>query len=90
MKTRAYLVWESPNGRKSHPGKDPLPNLSGVTLPISKFQVAGAAFIPAIIMVLIRPALLFITLLFAGAAGFAIHYLLHREAAALRMKVTGL
>jgi type IV secretory pathway VirB10-like protein len=31
-----------------------LPNPSGVTLPLSKFQVARAAFIPAIIMVLVR------------------------------------
>ncbi len=53
-----------------------LPNLSGVTLPLSKFQVIRAATIPAIIMVLIRPALIILTLVLCGF-GFGLWYLLH-------------
>jgi hypothetical protein len=55
-----------------------LPNPSGVTLPISNFQIAKAGIIPAIIMILIRPLLLFILLLMGGAGVGIVWYLLHR------------
>lgn len=55
-----------------------LPNPSGVTLPLSKFQVIRAAFVPAAIMVLIRPALLLTLAVLFGALGVLLHYLLHR------------
>jgi hypothetical protein len=54
-----------------------LPNRSGVTLPLSKFQVLRAGIIPAIIMVLIRPVLVLFALVTCGF-GFGIWYLLHR------------
>lgn len=54
-----------------------LPNPSGVTLPLSKFQVIRAAIVPAIIMVLIRPALVVFALA-TCAFGFGLWYLLHR------------
>jgi hypothetical protein len=55
--------------------KTPLPNPSGVTLPLSSFQVASAAAIPAIIMVLLRPALLVVLLLLGGAVFSGVWYL---------------
>jgi hypothetical protein len=58
-----------------------LPNLSGVTLPLSNFQVVRAAIIPALIMVLIRPVLLFILALIpliGTGFGLGIWYVLHR------------
>jgi hypothetical protein len=54
-----------------------LPNPSGVTLPLSKFQVIKAAIVPAIIMVLIRPVLVVLALAACGF-GFGLWYLLHR------------
>lgn len=54
-----------------------LPNPSGVTLPLSKFQVIRAAIVPAIIMVLVRPALLIFAMVICGF-GFGLWYLLHR------------
>jgi predicted acylesterase/phospholipase RssA len=54
-----------------------LPNPSGVTLPLSKFQVIRAAIVPAIIMVLIRPALV-VAGLATCAFAFGLWYLLHR------------
>jgi hypothetical protein len=54
-----------------------LPNPSGVNLPLSKFQVIRAAIVPAIIMVLIRPALAVLGLV-TCAFGFGLWYLLHR------------
>jgi Patatin-like phospholipase len=56
----------------------PLPNPSGVTLPVSNFQIARAAVIPALIMVLIRPVLLFILALAGGLSVGMVWYLLHR------------
>jgi len=55
-----------------------LPNPSGVTLPLSNFQIARAAVIPAIIMVLIRPFLLFILVLMGGFGLGVLWFLLHR------------
>jgi hypothetical protein len=54
-----------------------LPNPSGVTLPLSKFQVTRAAIVPSLIMVLIRPALAVSALATCGF-GFGLWYLLHR------------
>jgi hypothetical protein len=57
-----------------------LPNLSGVHLPLSRSQIAKAAFIPMIIMVLIRPGLLFallLTFLLLAGLVFGGAYLLH-------------
>jgi hypothetical protein len=54
-----------------------LPNPSGVNLPLRKVQVIRAAIVPAIIMVLIRPALVVLALAACGF-GFGVWYLLHR------------
>jgi len=56
----------------------PLPNPSGVTLPLSAFEVVKSAFIPAIIMVLIRPALLITAIALASAVVVGLWYLMHR------------
>ena len=84
VKTRAYLqrsdvkrileVREWPEEKSWQAG---LSNPSGVTLPIRKFQILRAAFIPAIIMVLVRPALLFTLLLLGCAASYVVWYLLN-------------
>jgi hypothetical protein len=58
--------------------KNPLPNPSGVTLPLSGFTVARAAVIPAAIMVVIRPALLLVLLLSAVLMWLGLWHLLHR------------
>ncbi len=83
-KTRAYLQRKDVKnilGVKQWPEevswKDPLPNLSGVSLPLSTFEVVRAAFVPALIMILIRPVLLVILLMFAGTVGFGLWRLLH-------------
>jgi hypothetical protein len=58
--------------------KDPLPNPSGVTLPLSGFTVGRAAVVPAVIMVVIRPALLLLLLILASLASLGLWHLLHR------------
>ena len=85
VKTRAYLqrsdvkrILEVTQWPEEKLWQTDLPNPSGVTLPLSNFQVARAAFIPVIIMVLIRPVLLFILALMACGFGFCVWYLLHR------------
>jgi hypothetical protein len=82
-KTRVYLqrtdvmkILEVTKWPEEDSWKKELPNSSGVTLPLSRFQIARAAFIPAIIMVLIRPLLFFVLLFFAGLV-FGGAYLLH-------------
>jgi hypothetical protein len=85
VKTRAYLqrsdvkqILEVAAWPEEKSWQTILPNPSGVTLPLSNFQVARAAFVPAIIMVLVRPVLLFILLLLACAFGCGVWYLLNR------------
>jgi hypothetical protein len=85
VKTRTYLQRSDVKrilGVTKWPEEDswriPLPDTSGVALPLSKFQVARAAFIPALIMILIRPVLVLILLLLASMLGFGVWYLLHR------------
>jgi len=53
-----------------------LPNTSGVTLPLKFFQVARAAFIPAVIFVLLRPVLLLAFALLCGLV-LGVRYLPH-------------
>jgi len=65
---------------EEHLWQTPLPNPSGVKMPVSDFQIGIAAIIPTIIAVVIRPALLFVLLLLLaliGGAGFGLSYLLH-------------
>ena len=83
MKTRAYLqrsdvkgILEVSEWPEEKSWKEQLPNTSGVALPLSKLQIARAAFVPAIIMVVIRPVLLFMLLLLAGALGLGIWHVL--------------
>jgi hypothetical protein len=85
VKTRAYLqrgdvkrILGVPEWPEEDSWKIPLPNTSGVALPLSRFQVAKAAFIPALIMILIRPILVLILLSLASMLGFGVLYLLHR------------
>jgi len=85
IKTRAYLqrsdvkgILEVTEWPEEKSWQAPLPDPSGVTLPLSKFQVARAAFVPAILMVLVRPALLAILLLLACAFASCVGYLLTR------------
>lgn len=85
VKTRAYLQRSDVKqilGVAKWPEEDswkvPLPNTSGVTLPLSRFQVARAAFIPSLIMILIRQVLVFIFLSLASMFGVGVWYLLHR------------
>jgi hypothetical protein len=84
-KTRAYLqrsdvkrILEVTEWPEEKSWQTVLPNPSGVTLPLRPFQVARAAFIPAIVMVLVRPVLVLAMLLMAGAFGYAVWYLLNR------------
>jgi hypothetical protein len=85
VKTRTYLQRSDVKGilgvikwPEENSWKIPLPNLSGVALPLSKFQVARAAFIPALIMILIRPVLVLILLSLVSMLGFGVWFLLHR------------
>jgi hypothetical protein len=85
VKTRTYLQRRDVKrilGVAKWPEEDswtiPLPNTSGVSLPLNRFQVAKAAFIPALIMILIRPVLFFILLSLGSLFGFGVWYLLHR------------
>lgn len=82
-KTRAYLkrgdvkrILEVTQWPEEKSWETALPNTSGVTMPISGFEVARAAAVPAIIMVLIRPLLLVLLLLIACAAGWGVWNLL--------------
>jgi len=87
LKTRVYLqrtdvkkILEVTTWPEEHMWQPELPNLSGVHLPLSRFQIAKAAFIPMIIMVLIRPGLLFallLTFLLLAGLVFGGAYLLH-------------
>jgi predicted acylesterase/phospholipase RssA len=56
--------------------KTDLPNPSGVTLPLSNFEIVRAAVVPAIIMVLIRPVLFFIVVVALCLLGLNAWYLL--------------
>jgi hypothetical protein len=84
MKTRTYLqrsdvkrILEVTQWPEETSWTTALPNPSGVTLPLGNLQVARAACIPAIIMVLLRPVLLFVLLFLASAFGCCVWYLLH-------------
>lgn len=84
LKTRVYLqrtdvkkILDVTKWPEEDSWKRGLPNPSGVKLPLSRFQIARAAFLPVIIMILIRPGLLFALLLLAGLF-FGGTYLLHR------------
>jgi hypothetical protein len=86
-KTRVYLkrkdvmkILEVTKWPEEDSWTEELPNPSGVTLPLTGFQVARAAFIPAVIMVLIRPGLLFalfLAFLLLSGLVFGGGYLLH-------------
>lgn len=83
MKTRAYLqrsdvkgILEVTRWPEEASWQTPLPNPSGVTLPLSNFQIAKAAFVPAIIMILLRPAVFVVLLLLTFALGCGTWYLL--------------
>jgi hypothetical protein len=85
VKTREYLQRADVKGilgvskwPEEHSWQVPLQNPSGVALPLSTFTVARAAFVPTVIMVLIRPALLLTVLFLAAWLGFGLWHLLHR------------
>jgi hypothetical protein len=85
VKTRVYLRRTDVKGilgvtewPEEQSWRTDLPNPSGVTLPLSNFQIARAAVIPAIIMVLIRPFPLFILVLMGGFGFGVLWFLLHR------------
>ncbi len=69
--------------------KKALPNPSGVTMPVSKLQVAGAAIVPAMIMVLIRPVLVLVLLLVAGLFAMIFHHPLMHLAHSLLQWLAG-
>jgi hypothetical protein len=86
MKTRTYLqradvksilgvtTWPQEAAWK----EEPLPNPTNVKLPLSNFEVLRAAFVPLIIMIVIRPVLLLVLLALASGLVFVIWELLHR------------
>jgi hypothetical protein len=83
LKTRAYLqrsdvkrILEVTRWPEETSWETPLPNPSGVMLPLSNFQTAKAAFVPAIIMILLRPAVFVLLLLLTFALGCGTWYLL--------------
>jgi predicted acylesterase/phospholipase RssA len=83
VKTRTYLKRPDVKqilGVTSWPHEEEwnkdLPNTSGVTLPLKFFQVARAAFIPAVIFVLLRPVLLLAFALLCGLV-LGVRYLPH-------------
>jgi predicted acylesterase/phospholipase RssA len=90
VKTRAYLQRadvKSILGVTEWPEEEswirqPLANPSGVTLPLSGWELARAAFVPGVIMVLIRPVLLVLfliaLLLIGGGIRGLIWWLMHR------------
>lgn len=88
VKTRTYLQRSDVKGilgvtqwPEEQSWQTALPNTSGVTLPLSKFQIAKAAFVPAVIMVVLRPALLLallVALTLVMAVGAGIWHLLIR------------
>jgi Patatin-like phospholipase len=84
-KTRKYLkrtdvktILEVTKWPEEDEWEPELSNLSGVTLPLSNFQIIRAAIVPTIIMVLIRPVLLLTLVLVTCGFYFGLWYLLHR------------
>lgn len=55
-----------------------LPNPTTVKLPLSKFQVLRAAFVPLLIMVVIRPTLLLMVGVLSIALGWGLWHIVHR------------
>lgn len=86
VKTRAYLqrfdvkrILGVTKWSEEDLWQTPLANPSGVTLPLSNFQIARAAIVPGIVMVIIRPVLVFILLfilLLSCSLGVGVWYLL--------------
>jgi hypothetical protein len=58
--------------------KNPLLNPTNVKLPLSNFEVFRAAFVPLLIMIVIRPVLLLVVLLLTCALGYGSWHFLHR------------
>jgi hypothetical protein len=86
VKTRAYLkradvkrilgvtTWpQEPDWQKN-----PLLNPTNVKLPLSNLEVFRAAFLPLVIMIVIRPVLLVSIVLLTGALGYGVWHLVHR------------
>jgi Patatin-like phospholipase len=85
VKTRVYLQRTDVKkilGVTKWPKEDewqvPLPNPTKVKLPLSKFQVLRAAFVPLVVMVVIRPALLLLIGVLTVALAWGVWHLVHR------------